>query len=174
MSNGGSKDVRGWSGTLPNATTRTLYDKDEFGWMLQQADLLRAGRLDEIDRQSLAEYLTDMARSKQAALRSMMIVLLQHMLKVTVQPERMTRSWLLTINVQRREIAFLNQDEPGMRQHVPGLYAQAYPAARDDAAIDTGIEISRFPTDNPWTLDEALTVPLPELAPRGRKVKRKG
>lgn len=173
MSSLGSKDAGGWSEIVPNTTTRALYDEDEFGWMLQQAGLLRAGRLDEIDRHSLAEYLTDMARSKQAALRSMMIVLLQHMLKVTMQPERVTRSWRLTINVQRREIAFLHQDEPGMRQHIPGLYAQAYAAAREDAAIETGIEISRFPTDNPWTLDEALTVPLPEPAPRGRKVKRK-
>jgi hypothetical protein len=85
-----------------------------------------------------------------------------------------TRSWLLTINVQRREIAFLIEDEPGMRQHMPGPYAQAYPAARDDDAIETGIEISRFPTDNPWTMAEVLTVPLPEPAPRDRKVKRKG
>jgi hypothetical protein len=51
----------GWSETVPNTTARALYDKNEFGWMLQQADLLRAGRLDEIDRHSLAEYLTGMA-----------------------------------------------------------------------------------------------------------------
>ena len=170
----GSKDVAGWSETVPNAPTRALYEEDEFGWMLQQADLLRAGHLDEIDRHSLAEYLTEMARSKQAAFRSAMTVLLQHMLKVELQPERITRSWLLTINVQRREIGFLIEDEPGMRQYMPGLYAQAYPAAREDAAIETGIEISRFPTDNPWTVDQVLTVPLPEPAPRGRKARRKG
>ena len=146
MSGLGSKDAGGWPDIAANTTTRALYDEDEFGWMLQQADLLRAGRLDEIDRHALAEHLTDMARSKQAALRSMMIVLLQHMLKVTTQPERVTRSWLLTINVQRREITFLRQEEPGMRQYIPGLYAQA--------------------------LREALTVPLPEPTPRGRKVKR--
>ena len=168
-----SKDAPGWS-ELPNAPTRALYDQDEFGWMLQQAGLLRAGRLDEIDRHVLAEYLTDMARSKQAAFRSAMIVLLQHMLKAEMQPEKMTRSWLLTINVQRREITFMIEDEPGMRQYMPGLYAQAYPAAREDAAIETGIAISRFPVDNPWTMDQVLTVPLPEPAPRGRKVKRKG
>ena len=115
-----------------------------------------------------------MARSKQAAFRSAMIVLLQHMLKVAMQPEKVTRSWLLTINVQRRDIGFLIEDEPEMRQYMPDLYAQAYPAARADAAIETGIEINRFPTDNPWTMADALTVPLPEPAPCGRKAKRKG
>ena len=172
MADVGSKDVAVWPGTLPDATARALYDEDEFGWMLQQADLLRANRLHEIDRHSLAEYLTEMARSKQAAFRSAMVVLLQHMLKAMVQPEKMTRSWLLTINVQRQEIGFLIGDEPGMRQHLPGLYAQAYPAARKNAAIETGIEISRFPADNPWTMEEVLTASLPEPAPRGRKVKR--
>lgn len=174
MSNMEPKDMSDWSEALPNATARALYDKDEFGWMLQQAGLLRAGRLDEIDRHSLAEYLTGMTRSKQAAFRSAMIVLLQHRLKATMQPEKVTRSWLLAINVQRREIGFLIEDEPGMRQCMPGLYAQAYLAAREDAAIETGIEISRFPAGNPWTMDQVLADRLPEPAPRGRKVKRKG
>ena len=169
----GSEVAPGWSES-PNAPARALYDQDEFGWMLQQAEMLRAGRLDEIDRHSLAEYLTDMARSKQAAFRSAMTVLLHHMLKVEMQPAKITRSWLLTISVQRQEIRFLIEGEPGMRQYLPDLYAKAYPAARENAAIETGIKISRFPTDNPWTMDQALTVPLPEPAPRGRKVKRKG
>ena len=174
MSIVGSKDVAGRKETSPDTTTRALYDQDEFGWMLQQAGLLRAGRLDEIDRHSLAEYLTEMARSKQAAFRSAMVVLLRHMLKAEMQPEKVTRSWLLTINVQRQEIGFLIEDEPGMRPHLPDLYAKAYPAARKNAAIETGIEISRFPVDNPWTMDQALASPLPQPAPRGRKVKRKG
>ena len=168
-----AKDAPGWS-ELPNAPARALYDKDEFGWMLQQAGLLRAGRLDEIDRHSLADYLTDMARSKQAAFRSAMTVLLHHMLKIELQPGKVTRSWLLTISVQRQEIGFLIEGEPGMRQYLPDLYAKAYPAARENAAIETGIKVSRFPTNNPWTMAEVLTVPLPEPAPRGRKVKRKG
>ena len=174
MSSAGSKDMADWPKTVPDATAHALYDKDEFGWMLQQAGLLRAGRLDEIDRHSLAEYLTEMARSRQAAFRSAMIVLLQHMLKVEMQPEEVTRSWLLAINVQRQEIRFLMEDEPGIRQHLPGLYAKAYPAARQNAAIETGIEISRFPAGNPWTMDQVLADRLPEPAPRGRKVKRKG
>ena len=67
-------------------------DGDEFAWLLHQAGLLRAGRLGEIDRQPLAEFLTDMARSHQDAAESAMKVLLQHLLKIAVQPERMTRS----------------------------------------------------------------------------------
>ena len=172
MSNVDSKNVVAWT-QAPSSTARALYDQDEFGWLLEQADLLRDGRLDEIDRVSLIEFLTDMARSKKHEFRSAMIVLLHHLLKVTAQPEKVMRSWLLTINEQQDEARFLIEDEPGMRQYLPDLYARAYPVARRRASVETGIGIDRFPVDNPWTLDEALTFAPPAPPPRGRKITRK-
>ncbi len=154
--------------------SRALYDQDEFGWLLEQADLLRDGRLDEIDRVSLVEFLTEMARNKKREFRSAVTVLLQHLLKVVMQPDKMTRSWLLTIDEQQEEAQSLIEDEPGMRQYLPDLYAKAYPVARRRASIETGIGIDRFPVDNPWTMDAALTFVPPELPPRSRKVTRKG
>lgn len=173
MSSAGSKDVAEWM-QAPTSPARALYDQDEFGWLLEQAGLLRDGRLDEIDRVSLIEFLTDMARSKKHEFRSAMIVLLHHLLKVAVQPEKMTRSWLLTIDEQQDEARSLIEDEPGMRQYLPDLYAKAYPVAHRRASIETGIGIDRFPADNPWTMDEALTFVPPAPPPRGRKVTRKG
>ena len=158
----------------PNSTARALYDRAEFGWLLEQADLLRDGRLGEIDRVSLVEFLTEMARNKKREFRSAMIVLLQHLLKVALQPEKITPSWLLTIDEQQEEAQSLIEDEPGMRQYLPELYATAYPIARRRAAIETRIGIDRFPVDNPWTLDEALKFVPPVPPPRGRKIARKG
>ena len=154
--------------------SRASYDQDEYGWLLQQAGLLRAGRLEQLDRASLAEFLTDMAASHRHAFRSAMTVLLHHMLKVLVQPERITRSWLLTIRVQQRQARLVMESNPGMRQYLPELCAKAYADARGDAAAETGIALSRFPADNPWTLDEALAFVPPEPAPRGCRAARKG
>ena len=172
MSSTGSKDAVKWT-QAPSNTARALYEQDEFGWLLEQADLLRDGRLDEIDRVSLVEFLTEMARNKKREFRSAITVLLQHLLKVALQPEKITPSWLLTIDERQEEAQFLIEDEPGMRQYLPDLYAKAYPVARRRASIETGIGIDRFPVDNPWTLDEALTFVSP-APPRGRKVMRKG
>ena len=185
MSSAGSKDVAeskvratapGEAGPAqigtPPHRPKALYDQDEFGWLLEQADLLRDGRLDEIDRASVVEFLTEMARNKKREFRSAMVVLLQHLLKVAVQPEKVTRSWALAI-VEQQEAQFLVEDEPGMRQCLPDLYAKAYPVARRRASIETGIGIGRFPEDNPWAMDEALTFVPPE-PPRGRKAMRKG
>ena len=157
----------------PDGTARADYHRDQFGWMLQQADLLRAGRLDDLDRHSLAELLTDMAGSDKRAFKSAMRVLLQHMLKVLVQPEKLTRSWLHSIAVQQAEARDLIETEPGMRPFMPGLYAAAYADARRLASVETGIALSRFPTESPWSMEEALAYMPPEPAPRGAK-RRKG
>ena len=154
--------------------SRALYDQDEYGWLLQQAALLRAGRLEEVDRASLAEFLTDMAGSHRNAFQSAMTVLLHHMLKVLVQPERTTRSWLLTVRVQQRQARFVMKENPGMRQRLPALYVEAYADARGDVAAETGIAISRLPADNPWTLDEALAFVPPEPPPRARRAAQSG
>lgn len=158
----------------PSGTVRADYDRDQFGWMLQQAEFLRAGRLHDIDVQSLADLLTDMAASEKRAFEAAMRVLLQHMLKALVQPDKLTRSWLYSIAVQQVDARRLINTEPGMQQFLPQLYASAYPDARRLASAETGIEIDRFPIENPWSLAEALAYVPPEPAPRRSKAKPKG
>jgi hypothetical protein len=38
-----------------------LYEQDETAWLEAMSELIRQGRLDEVDYPNLAEYLTDMA-----------------------------------------------------------------------------------------------------------------
>ena len=154
---------------LPGTPPRAHYEQDEYGWLVEQAGLLRAGRVAEIDRASLAEFLTDMASTHQTTWQSAMTVLLHHMLKVLAQPERLTRSWLLTITVQQQQAQLVAEKNPGMRQYLPTLYAKAYADARRRAAAETGIALGRFPVDNPWTLEEAMAFVPPEPPPRGRR-----
>ena len=174
MDNPEPKALAEWTQAAPDATARAIDDEPgEYGWLLLQADLLRAGRLDALDQQSLADLLTDMAISEMRALGSALRVLLQHLLKIMVQPEKLTRSWLYTIASQQDEAMTLIKQHPGMRQHLPAIYADAYPRARHLAVVETGVPESRFPTVNPWTMDEALSYIPPEPSPRGHKVARK-
>lgn len=173
MSSAGPRDVTKWAQSSTATNTQALYDQDEFGWLLQQADLLRAGRLDEIDQNSLAEFLTDMAKSDLRSFESAMAILLQHMLKVLMQPEKLTRSWTHSITVQQIEAQRIVRTQPGMRQFLPDLYVTAYPDARKLASSETGIALSQFPLANPWTMDEALAYVPPEPALPGNKFKRR-
>lgn len=165
-------DVTEWT-QVPDHTVRADYHRDQFGWMLQQADLLRAGRLNDLDRHSLAELLTDMAGSDKRAFKSAVRVLLQHMLKVLVQPEKLTRSWLHSIAAQQAEVSDLIETEPGMRPFLPDLYDAAYAGARRLASVETGIALSRFPAENPWRMEEALAYVPPEPAPRDARRRKK-
>lgn len=148
----------------PAVAPRDLYQTDEHEWLARQAAALRSGRLQDIDRNNLAEFLDDMAINQRRELRSRFTVLLQHLLKVRVQPAKMSRSWLSTIVGQQDEIRSIFQDAPSIAQHAERLFAEAYPAAVRKASAETGIPAARFPVTSPWTIEKALdfTPPSPK------------
>ncbi|MGQ0591183.1 MAG: DUF29 family protein [Gammaproteobacteria bacterium] len=55
-----------------------LYEHDETAWLETMAELIRLGRLDEIDYPNLAEYLADMARRDRREVESRLTVLIVH------------------------------------------------------------------------------------------------
>jgi hypothetical protein len=80
-----------------------LYEHDETAWLETMAELIRLGRLDEIDYPNLAEYLADMARRDRREVDSRLTVLIVHALKWAHQPDRRSGSWKATIIEQRQE-----------------------------------------------------------------------
>lgn len=158
---------------VPERTPGSLYESDEYAWLEQQAALLRARRLDQIDHASLAEFLAEMAENKRKATKSHLRVLLLHMLKVRYQPDRISGSWRSTIIEQQAQASDEIASSPGMGQHLPTLYAEAYRVARLQAAAETEIEQHVFPVENPWTLEEALSYVPPSQAPHPATPKRR-
>ncbi len=138
------------------ADLRSLYDTDEYEWLLHQAAALTGGRLHEIDRKNLAEYLTDMAKREVRELASRLQILLMHLLKYRYQPKRAGWSWMLTIEVQQDEVRRLLADNPSLRRKADNELYDAYRQARRLAAIETKLSIETFPESCSWTIDEAL------------------
>lgn len=62
------------------------YEQDFYGWTMEQAALLKSGRLNELDIQNLIEEVETMGRSEKRALESRLSVLLLHLLKWHYQP----------------------------------------------------------------------------------------
>ena len=150
--------------TLTQSPDRALYDADEHAWLLRQIAALRDGRLRDIDRDTLADYLTDMTIRDRRELKSRFAVLLQHLLKLQFQPERQSRSWVLTVQHQQAEIADILQSSPSLAADSPALFEEAYPRAVRFAATETGLAVAEFPQTSPWTLAEALAV-VPRARP---------
>lgn len=141
----------------PNALA-AVYAADETAWLEQSAELLRGGRLDQLDPETLAEYLTDMAKRDRREVFSRLVVLLAHLLKWEYQPDHRSGSWQATILEQQRELRQLLESGT-LHNHAIAVIAEAYADARKQAAAETGVTRGSFPEECPWNLDAALTDP---------------
>jgi hypothetical protein len=141
----------------PDASA-ALYLADETAWLEQAAELVRSGRVGEVDPHTLAECLSDMANRDRREVVSRLVVLLAHLLKWEHQPDRRSGSWRGTIREQRRELRQLPESGT-LRNHAATVFAAAYAEARAQAADETELEISTFPAESPWGLDAAIDEP---------------
>lgn len=130
------------------------YETDFYTWTQQQAALLKAGRLSEIDIENIIEEIETMGRSEKRSLESRLTVLLQHLLKWEYQPQRRGRSWLFTIREQRLKFVKLLNDNPGLKSQLSDILQSAYEVAVLNAASETNIDEIEFPSECPWTIDQ--------------------
>lgn len=132
------------------------YDTDFHAWAMEQAKRIREGAFEALDRENVAEEIESLGREQFSKLRSAYRVLLMHMLKWDHQPEKRTRSWLLTIVQQRQKVEDVITDSPSLKGRREEAMASAYHGARKEAAAETGIPLRTFPETNPYPLDEIM------------------
>ncbi|WP_058553839.1 DUF29 domain-containing protein [Thiohalocapsa sp. ML1] len=134
----------------------TDYDTDIIAWAEEQAALLRAGRLTELDIAHIAEEVEDVGKSERRELASRMSVLLAHLIKWQYQPGRRGASRQRTIREQRRAIEARLRETPSLKTSLTdpdwleGVWADAVAKAADE----TGLE--GFPEDCPWAMAEVM------------------
>ncbi len=130
------------------------YETDFYGWVKQQAALLRDGRFSALDVEHLIEEVESMGKSEKRELLSRLSVLLAHLLKWHIQPGLRSRSWSATIEEQRKMMHLLLEDDPSLKAHLPDLLPDAYEVAVLTAERETGLPESAFPTPCPYTLEQ--------------------
>ena len=149
-------DRRAARRAAPAGGASTLYDQDFADWCLQQVRLLRAGEIGGLDLQNLAEEIESLAKGDKRELKSRLVVLIVHLLKWNFQPAHRSAGWRGTIPEQSSRIADLTADSPSLDPFIDALLLAAYPQARAQAAIETGLAESSFPVGYPDTLMRAL------------------
>ena len=128
------------------------YDKDFYGWTQEQAALLRAGRLNDLDIDNLIEEVETMGRSEKRELESRLTVLLLHLLKWKYQDVRRGRSWELSIKEQRMQFIKTLNENPGLKPLLDEILKDSYEFAIIQASRETKISTSVFPETCPWSL----------------------
>lgn len=141
--------------------TASLYEADEHAWYFTQIAALREARLGDLDREHLAEFLEDMAKRNTREIQSRLTVLLVHILKSIHQPERRSRSWVVTIVYQQDELRGIFRDSATLARAAPELLRDVYPKAVRLAELETGLPRGTVPASCAWTLDEILAYEPP-------------
>jgi hypothetical protein len=124
---------------------------------MEQARHIREGRFEALDRDNLAEEIEALGREQFNKLVSALRVLMLHMLKWDHQTALRSRSWVLSIEEQRLEIADVLADNPGLRPRIAEAIARAYRRARIEAAKETGLDETVFPPACPYSFDDIMS-----------------
>ena len=140
----------------------TSYDIDVVAWSNEQAQLIRAGKFDQLDLEHLAEEIEDVGKSEQRELANRMSVLLAHLLKWAFLSEHepelraSSDSWRLTIKEQRKRIVARLAKTPSLQKSLTDAdwLGDAWVDAVALARRETGIVI--FPEVCPWSMGDVL------------------
>ena len=144
----------------PTAKKRARYEDDLYTWVEEQVALLRAGRLDEIDAENIAEELSDVGSEQYDKLESSVRVLVMYMLKWDQQPEKRSASWVYSIDEHRERIVRLLKKNPGLKSRIEEAVSGAYPGAVRWASLETRLPRSEFPRECPYSWDRILDRPF--------------
>jgi Domain of unknown function DUF29 len=136
-------------------TTR-LYDTDFYAWTVEQVELLRSQRFEQLDQSNLIEEIESLGRKERQELRNRLGILLGHLLKWQFQPGQRSNSWLGTIREQRLQLKLLLQDSPSLKPYLVQAFADAYELGLALAIRETLLDAEVFPEQAPYGLEEAL------------------
>ncbi|MSV29727.1 MAG: DUF29 domain-containing protein [Bryobacterales bacterium] len=136
--------------------TKTLYDTDFVEWSAHTAQLVRAGRLDEVDLENLAEEIEGLGKRDRWAVHAQLRRLLLHQIKRRIQPEREGASWRRSILNSQERITSSVKDSPSLKpffeKDLRGIYTRAVRAA----FLETGVKTANLPEICPFTMDQLL------------------
>jgi hypothetical protein len=133
-----------------------IYEKDFNQWLEITAKFLREKNFNALDLDNLINEIESMGNNNKRELKNRLVVLILHLLKWKYQSEKKSKSWLKTINEQRRELEFLLEDNPSLKREIEIEITKCYEKARKEASRETNLDLKIFPSQNPFNLDAIL------------------
>ena len=151
--------------TRTKSRPSTRYEEDFYAWCRVQADLLRSGRVSELDLEHLTDEVEDLGDALKRSVRNRIRTIIEHLLKLECSPARDPRpGWRATVRTQR--VRLRDALTPSLRREIEDELAELYADARalaegalrdhaEDAAADA------LPGSCPYTLDQITGAWLP-------------
>ncbi len=133
---------------------------DVYKWALEQAALIRAGRHQDVDWVNVADEIESVGKSEFRALKSLVEVIVVHMLKWDHQPEKRSRSWINSIEESRDYVLENSSDNPSLKIRKEEAIEVVYRLGRRAAARQTDSNVTNFPPVCPYDWDAIMTRPF--------------
>jgi Domain of unknown function DUF29 len=143
--------------TMPS----NLYETDFYAWTLEQSKLLQGSDFKGLDIVNLVEEIESLGKQQRQELRNRLGVLIGHLLKWNYQPEKWSKSWRVTIQIQRREIEDILEENPSLMPYLPEAIAKGHKAGLDLVALDTPLDYQDLPEDPIYTIEQLLNPDFP-------------
>jgi hypothetical protein len=140
-------------------TTQTLYDQDYYLWLRTTINQLRTGQFSAVDLDNLLEELETMGRSQKRTIKSLLIRLLEHLLKLKCwdnERERNQGHWQGEIRTFRRQIKDELADSPSLKPYILEIFDECYQEARKEAADRSQLSLDIFPLIPIASLEQIL------------------
>ena len=137
----------------------SLYDKDFYLWLQTTANLLETNKLDELDIKNLLEEIISMGKSERKELKSRLITLIEHLLKLEywqIEKEDNARGWRNTVAEQRLQIELTLEDSPSLKNMLNEIFNECYVKAREYILKRYQLSAVLFPDQSPFSLEDAL------------------
>ncbi|MTJ47269.1 DUF29 domain-containing protein [Dolichospermum sp. UHCC 0259] len=145
--------------TLTQLTTQTLYDQDYYLWIRTTINQLRAGQFSAIDLENLLEELETIGRSEKRAIKSLLIKLLEHLLKLKCwdkERERNQGHWKGEIRTFRTQIKDELKDSPSLKPYILEIFDECYQDARKLVSDRSELSLDIFPLTPIASLEQIL------------------
>ncbi|MCL1471373.1 DUF29 domain-containing protein [Argonema antarcticum] len=141
------------------SNTSNLYEQDFYLWLKTTTKLLKEKKLELVDFDNLIEEIESMGRSEKKELKSRLTTLIEHLLKIQYwQAEKANnaRGWRQTIVEQRRQLEYLLEDSPSLRELLAEIWIECYVNARKDILKKYELDAEIFPREPEFTLEDIL------------------
>lgn len=139
--------------------SKNLYDRDFFLWLETTASLLEAKNFEQLDVENLLEEIQSMGKSERKELKSRLITLIEHLLKLEywqLEKENNARGWRNTVAEQRLQIELTLENSPSLKNLLNDIFDDCYLKARQYILKRYQLLPTLFPESSPFSLEDVL------------------
>jgi hypothetical protein len=132
------------------------YEADYAAWLDHQVGLLKSDRWSEVDKDNLIDEVESLGRSEFRGFVSAFEIVIAHMLKWDLQPQRRSNSWIASIAEHRERIEQELEDSPSYTARIGEAMRRAWRPARALAASETDLPLKQLPAELPYSFEDVM------------------